>query len=227
MRTLIATVFLFLASATQGAAISVYTTGSHDAFGAGRTVIAQDNFEGVLDERSNSYTTALGTFSTNKNKTNSKKGLGVIDGRYGRYNTTPGGTLYLDSFDAPNVHWSLTLPGNATALGFDLTDLDDTAANSKMKLYSSAFDKGFAFFDLVSGGKKAGSNGALTHVGIDLEGATLTKILFNIGSKKDGFGIDRITAYAQPAAIPLPAAGWMLVAGIGALLALRGNRKTA
>jgi hypothetical protein len=51
----------------------------------------------------------------------------------------------------------------------------------------------------------------------------VTDVRINLRSGAgDGFGLDNFTA----AAVPLPAAAWMLLAGVGGLFAMR-RRKTA
>jgi hypothetical protein len=229
MRTIITAAALIGFSATAGNALSVNVIGTQADFLAGKTVIASENFEtGFSIGRSSAYKTNVGEFEAG-GTTIGGQGLGISDGRDGRFNTTSGGILYLDSFDATHITWTLDLPSNATGLGFFMTDLDDSGGNTEMTLFSDFYADGEETFDLFNPSTgstdlfSGNGNGKDIYVAIEFHGATVTKLAFKPNNSSDGVGFDDISAVAP---VPLPAAAWMLIAGIGALFGL-GRRKAA
>ena len=235
MRSIITAAFVFGLSAAASNALTVNVTGTQADFLAGKRMVASENFEtGFAVGRSKAYKTAVGTFRADKGgkTTIGDQGLGIVagsigSGRDGRFNTTPApGTLYLDSYDANRTRWFLDLPGSATGLGFFMTDLDDAGGNTEMTVFSDQGNKVHDLFDASSGSTdlfNGNGNGKDIYVAIDFHGATVTKLAFKPNNGSDGIGFDDISAVAP---VPLPAAGWMLIAGIGALFGF-GRRKAA
>jgi hypothetical protein len=235
MRTIITAAALIGFSATAGNALSVNQFGTQADFLNNKVVVASEDFEGSFDARAKSYSTAVGTFeiADGVSTVAGNLGLGIVAGspigRDGRLNTVPvGNGSYLDSFDATLVTWHLALPSDATGLGFWLTDLDDAGGNTTMTLFSDFYAGGQETFDLFVPGTStdliAGNgNGKDIFVALTLGTADLTKIVIESNNNSDGWGIDGVSAVAP---VPLPAAAWMLIAGIGALFGL-GRRKAA
>ena len=197
--------------------------GGEAAFLSGKTVVATEDFETSTDgDRSLSFGTAVGTFTDQIGTSiHGGTGLGILSSSTtpfnGRSNTTPGGALWLDSFDSTDVILDLMLPSNATGIGFFMTDLDDQGADTQLELFDSA-DASLGTFDLTPG---AQSNGSVFYQAIDFMGADVSKLQFTLTDPADGWGIDDISVTAP---IPLPAAGWMLLAGAGALAGVARRR---
>jgi hypothetical protein len=144
---------------------------------------------------------------------------------FGRYNTTVNGSNFLDSND--NGGMMLRIPGasgmrSMNALSFLLTDIDDVGPKN---------------FELSVGGKQIknqtvtgldGKNGNLVLVtmmfseAIDLSDSSNALRLRMSIEPGDGFGIDDVTV----SAVPLPAAGLLLLGGLGGL-GLMGRRRAA
>ena len=141
----------------------------------------------------------------------------------GRFNTTLGGFNYLDSNDNSGIFWSI--PGSAALrpidrISFLATDIDDVGAATFN--VSAGGDVLATKFSLASEllGKRPNGELLLFTLLFDSVVSNLT-IAMNI-DKGDGFSIDDVTV----GQVPLPAAAWMLLAGLGGLAAL-GRRRSA
>ena len=228
-------IFIFAAIAALSAggahAVSVTSSGTdlaaaqagEAAFLAGKTVVATEDFETFTDgDRATSYVTDFGTFTDNSPVTiHDGTGFGILSSTTtnfgGRSNTTPDGDLWLDSFDSTNVILDLILPASATGIGFFMTDLNDQGGDTEVELFDSA-DASLGSFDLAPGKQ---SNGSVFYQAIDFMGADVSKLQFTQANTSDGWGIDDISVTAP---IPLPAAGWMLLAGAGVLAGVARRR---
>jgi hypothetical protein len=116
----------------------------------------------------------------------------------------------------------------ASAIAFDtilftLTDVADAAGSLTIKT-PGALDTVLAF-------KRA--NGLKDSVAILLGGFVNTaSVELRMNKLNDGFGLDDVTfgrsteLSGGPTPVPLPAAGWMMIAGLGAIFAA-GRRKKA
>ncbi|MEM9343999.1 MAG: VPLPA-CTERM sorting domain-containing protein [Pseudomonadota bacterium] len=134
----------------------------------------------------------------------------------GRFNTTLGGEQFLDSNDAFGVGIAFDLGGSLfDTIAFSLTDATDQGAT----LTIEATD-GTAMSTSLSGL----GNGNLQLVTIKFD----TLVSFAIVTLEDdilndGFGIDDVYV----GTVPLPAAALLMLAGLGAVGALRMKRHTA
>lgn len=139
---------------------------------------------------------------------------------FGRFNVTPGGANWLDSNDFSGIFWTvMTPPGTSlTRLAFLLTDVDDV---------------GPVLFKIVANGTSLTQttvnrpapanlgNNALILVTMLFSAPTDDVTIELINGSGDGFGIDGI----RMAAVPLPAGGLLLLAGLGGLALLRRSRR--
>jgi hypothetical protein len=197
------------------------------AFLAGKTVAASETFEGFTDgdrPAGFSFLTGVGTFTDNDPRTiHGGTGFGILSSGttpfVGRFNTTGGGALWLDSFDSRKVTLSLSLPSNTTGLGFFMTDLDDQGADTQLEVLDSLGGL-IQSFDLVTSGT---ADGRVFYYALAFGGADVAALRFTHSDTNDGWGIDDLTAVAP---IPLPAAGWMLIAGVGALAGVARRRRS-
>ncbi len=138
-----------------------------------------------------------------------------------RFNTTFGGSNYLDSNDNSGIH--LGMPGSASLPGFRklsflATDIDDVGAPTFNIDVSGDATGAFTLADVLPGSRSSGELLLFTmlfdHVVQDVA------IKLNIDSR-DGFAIDDVTV----SPVPLPAAAWMLIAGVGALAGVARSRR--
>lgn len=231
MRILLAAALMVATSASASLAVSVQVTGfdlasataAKNTFISGKIIAQGEDFEGFTDgDRGASINTAIGTFSTNASQTIDGLGLGIDDGRDGRTNTTPAGRLYLDSFDARVVTLDLNLSPLATGLGFFMSDLDDQGGNTFMEVFAGATS---LWNQALIPGTDKRDSGEVIFVGIDFGGAMVDKLVFTVNDtvsplNQDGIGFDDF----HVTAVPLPAAGWMLLAGVASLMGMRRRK---
>lgn len=226
--------FAFVAAAftaTTAHAVSVTPSGptlalasdGEAAFLNNRIVVAQEDFEtGFTDgSRALSYTTAVGTFTDNDGRPlQGGTGLGILTAGstpfFGRFNTTGAGQ-WLDSFDSRNVTLDLDLPSNAIGIGFYMTDLDDQGANTQLSVLDSLGGV-LGTFDITPGPQ---GDGNYWYISVLFHGADVQTLRWTLSDPNDGWGIDGLSAVAP---VPLPAAGWMLLAGVASLVGLRRRK---
>lgn len=143
---------------------------------------------------------------------------------YGRYNTTDGGQNFLGSNDTEGMTWGISGLGAFKMISFLLTDVDDVGLPGFG--ISVAGDATGATATPYFAGKQ--SNGKITLVTMSFDDyvSNLTVSLFSDAG--DGFGFDDavLAGTRAPSPVPLPAAGLLLLGGLGGLAALR-RRKTA
>ncbi len=230
----IASAIALTAGAASAASITVelFTQSAYDDYVAGfaRTTVEDfEGFAGVVGTGAeiSPVETAVGTFTT-IGATGS--GGSVIGGGeqltvrtqgsngFGRVNTTAGGAYYLDSNDTFGVNWDAMLGGGAkfNSLAFSLSDAADQGAQLRI---SAGMDELTTLLNLP--------NGNVQFVVVSFENAVSgARIeLANMNSDgtmrvNDGFGMDDVVI----AAVPVPAAGLLLLGGLGAL-GLRSRRK--
>jgi hypothetical protein len=150
------------------------------------------------------------------------KPLGTAGGRY-----ATDGANWLDSNDMNGIEW--TIPGangkptNAvTAIAFLLTDIDDVGSlQFAIEVSSGELLASEVNSDGVGTRPEPDATLHLVEIGFTAP-VELVQITMTNGNG-DGFGIDSVGMNV----VPLPAAGWMLLAGIGGLVAMKRRRKAA
>ena len=144
---------------------------------------------------------------------------------FGRYNTTMQGANFLDSND--NGGMMLRIPGTSglksmKGLSFLLTDIDDVGRDA-FELFVGSRQIANQTVTVPDG--KSGNLVLVTMMfseSIDLSDSNNALRLRMSIDPRDGFGIDDVTI----SAVPLPAAGLLLLGGLGGL-GLMGRRKAA
>lgn len=139
-------------------------------------------------------------------------------GTSGRYNVTPDGLNWLDSNDREGIDWAFVAPGNLTfrRLAFLLTDLDDVGNI----LFNISVNSGQA---VTRPGTERVGNGQLHLITLLFDRPVSAFEIRMINGTGDGFGLDG----ARLAAVPLPAAGLLLLGTLGGLVALARRRRAA
>lgn len=225
-----------IASPVLAATISV-STFSVDAYnaatGSGTYVI--EDFESFGEGNvTDGFSTAVGMFSTQGGTgsggtvtgadfTNDGSMLAVRDGNvYGRQSTTAflsGDAFddkFLDSNDTYGINWDVSLGGSMfDRLVFTLTDATDVGATLWIRVGN----------DVVTLSGLGDGNTQLVEVDLDRPLSSIPVQFFNTRdgnrSLNDGFSIDDVAV----SAVPVPAAGLLLLGGLGGLAALRRRRK--
>ncbi len=219
-----------LASPAAAATISTsaFSAGAYNAaVGSGSYIT--ENFES-FDEGNvaNGFTTAVGSFSTlggigsggtvtNADFANNGSLLAVRDGNvYGRRSTTSAlsgnsaDDMFLDSNDTLGISWAVSLGGAMfDRIVLTLTDATDVGAIMTIGTGNDAIN--------ISGL----GNGVKRLVEINFASAVSSaSVYFSNNRRNDGFSIDDVAV----SEVPLPAAGFLLLGGLGGLAAM-GRRK--
>lgn len=220
------------AGAASAASIKVetYSQEAYEAYLSGKTSIVED-FENIVpsSRQVSPVVTAVGTFDTLGGK---GTGTSVIgdgtklavrtegDNHSGRRNTTPGGQFYLDTNDTFGLKWDVSFMNGASfdSVAFSLTDAADNGARLVISAMGDVLDT------LIN---EPNMNQKFVVVSFeDMIDSAMIKLTNTNGGGKpktnDGFSIDDATV--SVAAVPLPAAGLLLMGALGAL-GLRGRRK--
>lgn len=208
---------------------------TYDA-GHGLTNVHTETFDGYsawngTSGTSNPQNTNVGNFTASGT---TGSGQSVINGGtaaevrndnnmfWGRYNTNPSNLLggnYLDSNDNRYLNWTISGIGKFDTVSFFVIDAADVGGKFSIKAGGTSFYK------------LAGANGKLANGNIQLVTITLdeavTSLDLRLGHDRsnDGFAVDGVTVGLAP--IPLPAAAWLLVGGIGVLGAASRRRRAA
>ncbi len=230
----IASAIALTAGAASAASITVelFTQDAYDAYVSSFARTTVEDFEGFAGAvgtgaEVSPVTTAVGTFTTIGATGSGGSVIGGGDALtvrtqgsngFGRVNTTVGGSYYLDSNDTFGVDWDAML-GNGAAfnsLAFSLSDAADQGARLRI---SAGGDELETLLNLPNGNVQfvvVSFENAVTGASIELANMNAAGTM----RTNDGFGIDDVVI----AAVPVPAAGLLLLGGLGALR-LRSRRK--
>lgn len=146
---------------------------------------------------------------------------------FGRYNTTVGGSKWLDSNDNSGIELSTSSIGLFDTISFFLTDIDDVG-RSTFNIFA-----GGTLFDIAADIYNSGRqpNGGLFLVQLKFDTLLSDAVVrLNIDSG-DGFGIDDVrfgrnfsNSNPEPSAVPVPASLPLLLSGIAAIGWMRRRR---
>lgn len=212
---------------------------AYDAYSAGAHMRMAEDFEGFdawngVQGTENAVPTGAGTIrgispepGSGATAINGGRGLQVRDAKlpgmqdfptvWGRQNLDTGGKNWLDSNDLTQMVWKVGNIGKFDRLSFFLTDVGDiTGTDFTVQVAGDGIARQIAHL-------APQENGAINLVRILLDGFVDGATVTLTSSHNDGFGIDDLTV-AQVAPIPLPLPGLLLLAGLGGLAAVRGQR---
>lgn len=234
----LAAVFFAVAGSASASTVSVsdFSVGAYNA-AVGSGTYVTENFE-TFDERNvdNGFSTAVGSFSTlggtgtggtvsNADFANNGSKLAVRDGNvYGRRSTTSlltgqaSDDKFLDSNDTYGILWAVSLGGKMfDRIVLTLSDATDVGATMWIGDTTGSFTSVSGFRD-----------GAKKIVEIAFDDAVSTASIFFVntdgrsgGRLNDGFSLDDIAV----SEVPIPAAGFLLLGGLGGLAALKRRKK--
>lgn len=231
-------------SAAASVTISAFNQSAYNgSFGSGTNV--GEDFEALgaslgeseVGKIGDPFATAVGDFVTlggtgsggtvnNSNFAipNTGEGLALRDATvFGRTNTTPtGGDWFLDSNDTFGMHWTVKLAGGKAfdRILFSLSDAADQRAfvrvsdGSNEDVLMTESDGNIKLVEIVFGS-------AVTQAIVTIENF----IDGSMGERRvnDGFSVDGL----QVAAVPIPAAGLLLLTAVGGMCVAARRRKTA
>lgn len=193
-------------------------------FGPGATPQSLENFETFGYGPYDQLNTGLGQFSTLAGGLpsttlgtgfNEFTVLNASDTPFsGRFNTTPGGSNWLDSNDITKLQLSTSL----SAVYFFITDVNDIDGTLQIKTADGTSSTGFA---------PRGSDGNLYFVGI-VSSSPIGTIQWLNSSQNDGFGLDdfgTVKGQFQESQVPEPANWWLAGTGLIAILAITWGRR--
>lgn len=198
------------------------------------TLVAFEDFESFSPVTSNAtgsttpLATAVGVFTTTAGNRCGGSCLSPDDEslvrnatNYGRYNTTSGGSQWLDSNDNEAINLAADGGVKFDSLSFFLTDIDDVGP------VTFSIDVEGQVFDIASdvfGGQRQG-NADLFLVQIGFGSLVDTATLSLIIDDGDGFGLDDVRLGSSVSPVPVPASLPLLAAGLGLMGWMKRRRK--
>jgi hypothetical protein len=227
---------------------------AQNVFHVGSALVASENFESFAATPSTAAggspatpgttnpvaTTTVGTFSsiiTGGNATcvdscvTPKTDLQIRSAvhpatNFGRYNTSDGAgdANFLDSNDNVGIYWAV--PGTATIAPFDrisflATDIDDVGTVAfRITASGSQITTDMLTFPAP---KRSGGNGMIDLFTFVFSAPVTALNVEMLVGGNDGFGLDSF----KISAVPLPAAGFLLLGGLGGLGFVSRHRKVA
>jgi hypothetical protein len=168
----------------------------------------------------NSIDTAVGTFAGlggmggGTSVTGNRQQIQIRSGNNaGRFNVLETGGNFLDSNDTNGFSWTIenSFGGLFRGVSAFITDPNDAGR----RLTATLLNDGVEVFRQTLG--TALGTGTVWHLTADFTGVSWTTAVFSFDMRgnNDGLGISNATLHVAP--IPLPAAGLLLLAGLGAL----------
>lgn len=140
--------------------------------------------------------------------------------RWSRYNTSTGGSNWLDSNDTSGMKWEVAGLPKFNALSFLLSDVADVGAKFSV-------DVGGTLFSQVLGAGGRLADGGLYVVTILLpETVSALTVKLHNNRLNDGFGIDEVVV-GHVAPVPVPPAALLLLSGLGAVAAFARRKRAA
>lgn len=213
-------------------------TAALDAFIGGQRIIGEETFDGFIacpaaGCASSPSTTSVGAFSGITPAATSGGSLVAPEDEvvvrssnpnpFLRFNVVGAEDKWLDSNDMDGIRWEI--PGasalsNITKIAFFLTDVNDVGSVA----FSISANDGTLVNNVTNLPNASGRpNGELLLVTMNFsEALSLINIDMKTG-RGDGFGMDGI----KVATVPLPAAGLLLLGGLGGLAALRRRKRVS
>jgi hypothetical protein len=226
---------------------------ARDAFIGGGTIRAFEGFENFTacpgsgcSSTAGGLDTDVGTFNVGDGADQDENGGAIVaptneavvksavngDDSFGRYNVAADagnnheGGNWLDSNDWSSVEWDIPGVSGLTNFGriaFFLTDVNDSG-NVRFEVNAGGVD----ITDTTKAITGDTDNGMLNLVTMQFSEAVSGDVLIKLTNASgntggDGFGIDTITV----SSVPLPAAGWLMIAGLGGLAAMRRRKRAA
>lgn len=211
-KILVTSALATLIAGAAGAAVTTFSdSGSFNAALPGATTSIVETFDGAASGNVLNFSGVTSTYNPNGNGFATHQILG------GRLD------LFIEG-DAPiTMDWAL--PSDVIAIGFDVFDANSSAFDGVvMTINDGSGAQSFSLFD-VAGGTGSTTDGYVGFIGAN----TFSSVSFTgpggFGSSGDALDFDNLQIVTQTAVVPLPAAGWMLFAGVGAVTALRRRKQ--
>ncbi|MDU9005839.1 PEP-CTERM sorting domain-containing protein [Sedimentitalea todarodis] len=130
---------------------------------------------------------------------------------YGRYNTTFGGSNWLDSNDNSAINLAAAGGSMFDSISFFLTDVDDVGRVAfEINVAGEMFD---VAEDILRSSRQGDGDLFLVRIGLDRLVSSVDLSLFL--DSGDGFGIDDVRLGSSVAPIPVPASLPLLAGGLG------------
>lgn len=157
------------------------------------------------------FTTTAGGRCGNSCDTPDDQSLIRDTSNFGRYNTTLGGSNWLDSNDNSAINLAAAGGSMFDSISFFLTDVDDVGRVAfEINVAGEMFD---VAQDILLSNRQGDGDLFLVRIGLDSLVSSVDLSLFI--ESGDGFGIDDVRLGSSVAPIPVPASLPLLVGGLG------------